>query len=513
MKRSMRFLFPLALSLILSHSVEAAVSCLYIHSRQSAAEVEIGNTPIVMELFTTTDGSIAPVLSSKGIEALHPEVRESLEQAFPGENITGLSWDLLNHKEKTMVIEYSAKMNGHEFFKNRTIPGLKYIDTVTLTFTEPTTFLGRPWSKGKHQVSTKDIFANTAIEFMGPNRMTENLGFELHVRSSNPAEQNYQTARSLQKALTGQHIAMHLHIVAPVTKTPSIRLKLEEVLQRVEFHRRVSLLFEMKMISRGVGMKRVPVQDAEGRETNASNFFDFSPAEAIDGGVKFFRGFNWEQTSTFMERMRIRITGQELPQTDRLYSKSGTVGVRGSQAYDSKDQPLWGIEIRYLSPFTDGKQDAKDIAAVQRRMIDETFTMTEAEAADYIGNFQKKHNSLDVVDHLWYVDAVGTKMDRAALSTLVKRFPELKNKTTAEMTVILKKFEDNSFLYMLTHDWSKDPMFYNQTTKLAQMVDAQNVALHWIVTTNANPTDVMKTFIKKSGLEYTIRSSFGTFDN
>ena len=81
------------------------------------------------------------------------------------------------------------------------------------------------------------------------------------------------------------------------------------------------------------------------------------------------------------------------------------------------------------------------------------------------------------------------------------------------MTVILKKFEDNSFLYMLTHDWSKDPMFYNQTTKLAQMVDAQNVALHWIVTTNANPTDVMKTFIKKSGLEYTIRSSFGTFDN
>lgn len=490
----------------------AALSCRYIHSRESSAEVEIPNTPRVMELFTTTDGTIAPVLGLRGIEALDPAVRKSLEEAFPGQDVTKLSWDLLNHQEKTAVIQTAARVNEHVFMGGngrRTIPGLKYTETITVSFLQSTQFLGRLYRRGTYQIPAKDIFASTAIEFMGPNRMTSNLGFELHVRTSQPADQNYLTARGLQNALTGQNIAMHLHIVAPVTKTPQIRLTNAQVFQRMEFHRRVSLLFEMKMINRGIAMKKNYVVNADGTSDGVAwNFGEFSPGSVFSAGQRFFRGFNWELTASASEIVQVQRSGQMSPQTDFMISKSGTVGIRGGQAYDSKDVPLWGIEVRYLSPHADSKQDARDLANIQRRMLDEQYAMTEADARLFLDLSPQKYFELErAAENLWYYQEIGPKSLAQMDRVLSQKIPAWEKMTLDQKQIVIQKFMDNSYLYMLTHDWSRDPMFYNQPNKIVQIQTAQTIALNWIVNTDAKPTEVMKTFVKRSGLEHAIRSS------
>ena len=77
------------LSLFLTAVAHGAATCtsLFPKSHQSSVEVEISATPKVIELFTTTDGTIRPVTGEKGIEAIPEAILKALtEFVGPGQD-------------------------------------------------------------------------------------------------------------------------------------------------------------------------------------------------------------------------------------------------------------------------------------------------------------------------------------------------------------------------------------------------------------------------------------------
>ena len=182
---------------------------------ESAVEVEIGATPGVFGLFTTIDGTIAPILRKRGIDILPESIQKSLrDYVGPKGDPTKVPWEALTDAEQIEIIQSVA--SSQSFDTTRTVPGLVYKEVVSLRFSQPTRFLGQDYPAGNHLVPAEYIFGKTQIEFMGPDRMTKNLGFELHVRSSLTAGENLSTARALQIGLSGSMANVHTHIVGPV---------------------------------------------------------------------------------------------------------------------------------------------------------------------------------------------------------------------------------------------------------------------------------------------------------
>lgn len=59
---------------------------------------------------------------------------------------------------------------------------------------------------------------------------------------------------------------------------------------------------------------------------------------------------------------------------------------------------------------------------------------------------------------------------------------------------------------MLFHDWSIDPMFYTNTSRIQQIQMAQKIAINMLLSKTPS-TEVMRYFVKKSGIAYELGQS------
>lgn len=450
---------------------------------QSSVEVEIAATAKVVDLFTTTDGTLAPVMKGASLEALPAELQTALrEYVGPEADPLSAPWDVLTSAEKSEVIMASARARNHDFVKSRTVPGLAYRPSIELTFREPTRFLGEDYGRGTYRFSPEAIFGSTAIEYMGPNRMTSDLGFELHVRSDFAAGENLGTARVLQERLTGDQANVHLHMVGarPEIVKPTrlqrfwsflmkhLRLKFVDagdaaVFRAADFTRRAMLYFEIRMIERGLPM--APLRNSD---DTATNFFPVSPAD-------FLR---------FNQSLRDGEGGAA------VRSKGGTVGLRTSQFYDQSG--LWGLEVRYLSPLLDQAVTSQALSGLQAKMVSGDYFLSRAESEAYMAKYGTRRNTFEALTaNLLYASSFEAKLKSSSLSE-------------SQKDLVRAEAVKNDFVKMLFHDWSHDPMFDGRPARVEQIRTIQNQAVQRLLR-GQDSTEVMAFFVKKSALAYEVQ--------
>lgn len=433
---------------------------------ESSVEIEIGASDSVIELFDTLDGTIGPVVKGTIIKDLPPHLLESLMDYTGGDatQIKTAPWDALSPSEKRDLIMSSAKIRQQQFSNSRVVQGLKYREKISLHFNENTRFLGNDYKPGTYQFNSSKIFPGTAIEFMGPNRMTQNLGFELHARGFLNGGENFLTARALQKSLVGTYQNVHTHIVAPY---PKVNIEVESF-RATEFTRRATLIFDVVMIERGIPMTKIQTQGME-------NSLNFLPAESTTY-LKLYRSFKSRPYS-----------GEH----DAVYSKGGTVGVRSFHYYDKK---VWGLEFRYLPGRLDKNESATRISILQDKLLFQDYFMSEDQTLQFL-NSRGIADEATLIQDLNYADA----------SQFWKNLNRIGFSVTQKVQII-KEAEKNDFIKMLFHDWSKDPMFYSNKTRIEQIQMTQKISINMLLS-NTPSTEVMRYFVKKSGIAYELHQS------
>ncbi|MFM8314678.1 MAG: hypothetical protein ACKOA8_10365, partial [Deltaproteobacteria bacterium] len=123
-------------------------------TQDSSVELEISNSDPILELLTTTDGTLAPLLPPKHPTlpngyALLPELERSFKD-WSYEEIAQERWDHLTPEQKRHFLKWITLRKTTDFFKDQKMPGIKIKDKAYLTFTKPTEFLGKTYEPGTH---------------------------------------------------------------------------------------------------------------------------------------------------------------------------------------------------------------------------------------------------------------------------------------------------------------------------------------------------------------------------
>lgn len=434
---------------------------------ESTVEVEIGASDKVLKLFTTINGTIAPVLGfMPARQALGHELTNEIQDAYPDRSLTETEWDLLSPTEQRKVLMNSARW--HDFNTSRTVPGLKFRDSVTLELRHPLTVGPRLYFPGRVTIPTRDIFGTTTIEYMSASRMTSDLGLELHVRTAATAKDNFLLARALQRALSGRADNVHAHITGPYPRLVSEG----QVLSRVDAFRMTTffgfarMAFDFLMIERGFPFVSLVVV----HNLNLSSSFSPSHPENLE------MMFNVLRYPTFRD----------------LHLKSGTIGIRGATYYD-KD--VWGFEIRYLPDSIPDDRLGRGIENIQERLTSGRYFMTEQEA-----RLQSPHTIAGYDLSFRIMGDITIHPSHPDLGDLIK--------DDATYERLWELAEKNSHLRYVYADWRN--MIYTRNwspEKMKRLFEVQRTAVKMLLA-GAPSTDVAKYFIQRSGLMHSVFTDF-----
>lgn len=461
--------------------------------QDSAVEIEIGAT-ILEPLFTTTDGTIGPVihpLNEKGVPA---HLLSQLKDSYPDQNINSIPWDVLSPKEKEQLILYATQARKQFFFDDRNVQGLAYREVIQLSFTEPTQFMGRAYTAGRHTVASKDLFTNTKIEFSGPKGMSEYLGFEIHLRRADGAGNNLASSSALQKALVGKPASVHQHVVAPMPAEKMAQAPALEAFKIVEFYRRVSLHAQFLRVVRGHEIRELTANAGDISYVNMpvltkndlEKFFGYYlrtgqwlKSQKKTGWIQLIKDKSKEAAS------KIGLIPGDAQGVGKLAEKSGLIGMRAGSVYDGNGM-LWGLEFRDLAPSHDQKHLRSYLDSIQSRMLLEDLGVKDqtAEAALHYGD--------QMFDKILYpnLNSVTSKLEKMGKRGLAHDI----------------KLKENVAVGLLFHDWSADPIVLENPQYLGKIQEAQKMGLESLYR-GQDHKEVLARFVKRSGLQYIVWKS------
>ncbi len=409
-------------------------------SQQSSVELEIGAADLVLGMMTTATGTIRAVWpEDRPIDQFPSKLRESIQGAYPEMPLLDAPWDVLTPREQREILMAAAPQDGDAFFNDRKVRGLKYKDKIVLTFAKLTRFAGKIYPRGTHTIPAAEIFGNTAIEYMGPERMSQNLGFELHIRSYFTAGDNLLTARALSLALTGAVGPLHLHIVGPYPG-PIGQL---ETLRMAAAYQNWMMIHDLLLMER---------------------------KGAIEWGDKGFYPYDMAAVAQLMLSGRIAASWEKL---DEVFSKNGTIGIRSHHFYDEN---VWGIESRYLSPQISDERLFLMLNQIQQKMISGELTSSRERARGYIRDYLVYKTSNPIMSGINHTYVPAADVDR-----LVAAY-----KANAMVLYLFANFEGNY-------------EFFDKPQLLAQIEQAQ-IDCWALLKHGMKSTDVMEIFARKSGL-------------
>lgn len=467
--------------------------------RDSAVEIEISGT-IVDRMFTTSDGTLRPIMEGVGEIAIPPDILQQLKNTFPGEPVETLSWDLLTQSEKERVILYSTQQRGQNFFKDRNVHGLVYRRQIELVFKEPSEFMGRQYPAGKYTFNSQDLFANTKIEFSGPKGMIDTLGFEIHLRRADGADKNLTSSTRLQKSLVGYASNVHQHVVAPIP-LDALAANPEVVsFQMMDLYRRVSLHAQLLRVTRGHSVEELKATAGDYSYINMplleksdlkllhdylydlGRYLQLQKRQAAEDKIR--AEGTWKQklklwATTFFRSRKDALKYLNNPFEKNIAEKSGLVGMRAGNVYDGNTL-LWGMELRDLAPSHDQQHLGAFLRAVQTRML--------------VGDYGLKESTVQAV----MSDKQSNMYDRIY-------YPTMKN-LMEDPTGGKMKGSTNEALGMLLHSWEKDPIFIEHPEFLPKLAEARKIALASIKRGDS-PTEALQRFANRSGLNYLVWQS------
>jgi hypothetical protein len=445
----------------------------------TAVELELGTTSKVLHLLTTPNrkvggffqnGDVVPKWLPEWAKEKHPEVADFRQ----------LDWDSLEDHVKLDLIVDVSRSRGQSFHHDRRIHGLVPKKKVTLRFKKATVFLGKTYSKGEHVIDLSGALTDQ-VEYRSAREVSNVAGVELHFRSGQSSGQVSNDAWTLLEGFGIPRNYQHVHIVAPI---PFDELKGAPRLESArlgDFFRRANLAAEMIDIVEEGG-KISTHGEADGQ-------IFFAPAGTTT---------IWGVTTYFEHLAR----GVDRRPGDSY--KMAWVGMRGSDKYDRPG--LWGIEVRSVGSKSDTALYRKFLDSLQFAMNMQEYGVKKDRMSKWLELGVRRNESAPAaVEGIWYNKPWEALFKQAPLPVRLKLLWSQKQKKST-----FQAFgNEHDEVKMLFFDWSHDPLFFDNPKALKEIVSAQKAAVSEILAGKTKINEVMKTFLRDSGLYKEVLRSVG----
>jgi hypothetical protein len=423
-------------------------------TNDTAVELELDMSPQLMRLFTTTTGTLAPLLEKKTPPKVLAWIAKNASRYRdrPGD----LPWDRLPFELKKEMIR--AVSQGQDFYQDRLIHGLRMRDKVHVVFNHRTYFLGKWYEKGAQDLPTKGVLMEK-VEHEDAGTIKNAGGAELHFRVRVPAGDAAVDAWTLLQGLGIPRDHLHVHIVNPL---PMTALKADpdgEAFHLTDFVRRANLLAEMISIYEGAPILR--------REHGTEVIFAYYKAEELSEVQRFFAAAGRGEPA------RIADT---------------TMGWASARSSDKYDEPgLWGIEYRAISDDTPPELVRAVLNGLQYDMRKNDLGISPKHLKDW----QKAHPGRNI-ESLWYhrsepLAAQGESLPADARKLLGHR----------RVQAALKK---DDAVRLLAYNWADDPLVWGNAELVEKIEQARQSALEALIDDQMDTSDVLREFLADSGL-------------
>lgn len=443
--------------------------------QDSTVELELPLTRDVLRTLTTTDETVGPLLNGKKAPGW---LKAKLPFRFPWDPPTDprtILWRQLTPAEQMRLLAYAN--HDADYWQRRTIPGLRVRDTILFESHEPFTFRGTEYPAGTHEIPMEGTMG--AVEFMSPNdirRLQEihrnsrladdpdfTIGVEFHYRDRKSAGTVSTDAWKLaQKGFRSPEPHQHVHYVRSLLQLLPRGSRPLRVAKTTNFTQRSETLASMHTtLNRGaLGTSHAPYDP---------NVINFSTLSAED-----FQ----ELYGVFGEVAR----GNPRALTSSRF-KMGSHGIRGPDAYES-GIALIGGEYRVITKPGNIEPENRErykqnIGAVldglQATFEDRHFGLGPDRIRRWLAA-GKPHTPISQRIREAY-------FNEKDFGRLLARAPEVLRQQMAE-PYQQARFQElvrySEGFNMLLHDWSKDPLFFDQPQKLEHILKMQLEAWDWI---------------------------------
>ncbi|MGE4107527.1 MAG: hypothetical protein AB7F66_09970 [Bacteriovoracia bacterium] len=431
----------------------------------ASVEIELGMNPKIMALLTSDDGTVAPLLEDLALPAW-------LAKKHPGKSAAEIPWDSLDFPEKLEIMIYVGKEKPERF---RKVHGMRIREVVELTFTQPTSFLGKTYPPGTYDFGTSSFLGQ--VDYRSPDDAIRFTGVEIHFRETATPGQASQDANTFLKALELEPRPQHVHMVAPRALSSDPARKTIQVAQVTDFYRRANLATDMLSI-------------VENRKS----------LDGVWGDPNFYQSLERADLSTLV-RDFFEKAGQP---NGAITEKRAQVGIRwGNRFYD--EPGLWGIEYRAVPTNADPKRMAEILDGIHGSMKDPAFGLPEPTIETWLRNQPGwDANPLLAPQMVEFAVSESHFNHRGiALVDLAKSSPpkirdlaqtvthEWARKLAAGGTDMAKTHPE---VRMLLFDWSKDPLVASVPGLAQKIEERQLYALRKLSrNTTQNGADVVNT--------------------
>lgn len=512
-------------------------------SLEPVVESELPFSPNLFKLITTTDGTLSPLFRKRPAPQWIRDLSRKLGYKGPG----AILWDELTYQEQVAIVRHSVY--DQNFVRVRQVTGLKVKPEVLIHLDEPKVLFDATYPPGTYKIDTTR-FLFPEIELKDPVT-NDARGFELHFRWGDslaflfPKVWDFLESVGIPKRKLHGHSLARLHpflrsLRVFDKKRVSRKTKSELIgwaaFLKTEFARRADLIFQFVEIMEEGGPGRLQIRSLKHDEKIYSQQSILTLTQ-LTWIYRHFLGADIHRVARTSRDMARRKKLKELWLTFHpltTVAKTGYVGFRGYDFYKSPE--LWGMEARMINPLISTKVTHQIIFSLEALQKLWTGSLDYGIDSDKLESLITKVNAsagtasvrtiFSLMHYNWYqpdpLDDQGMArvMDSASLLKEIVRGELPKDKDASQSSLIYqiidlqveltKKFPDRPELKMLYHDWSWDPLFFDNENALGNIKLAQEEArasLEALGNNAANDpahseklTSIMRTFLCKSGI-------------
>lgn len=488
-----------------AHAVTPEVCLELLQGAESAVEIELSFTPEVAQLFTTTDGTIGPVLSKPDGSRLPapdwlPHWIEANAPQYTARVYT-LPWEVLDSRLQRALIAYTAKKNHQNFWITRRIRGLKIKPILTFFTPSATQLFGQTFQSGETASFVTQGSFLPYIEFRSPEDLhTSAQGVEVHIRSAMPAGELLRKASELLSliGLGPKKVHIHLPFRLPqfgLLRNRPIKIDLRAyfnplTVMEVEFFRRLNMLTELAEFMEAGGQNRVyTVNEVASVVASASG--EMKTERFTNYGPLFDQGL-----AKLVIEMSLRVEFPDYSdhppgvQPLRNALKIAAVGFRDQGTYDQPE--MYGYEFRKADPMLGTRFYENLLNQVWLRRLTGNLGISEKEI--FAAPFFHARDPMRVYysDHSIHFEKT---QDQHTMNLLLRRLLP----SYPWSWFLNERAKDHLEFDYLTHDWSRDMLTLFSGAELVRVQGLQVQALR-ALQHGQDPAAVVKDFIDRSGI-------------
>lgn len=439
-------------------------------AQDTAVEIETRAYDEIIDLLTPKNGKLEGILGELPV----PYSLKVKRLSFNEDRLKSLPWDSIAMSERKNLLHYVSRKKETSFFDNRQVPGMTIKPLARLKFDSPTIFLGTLYEAGSHDIDVSKAMGK--VEYVGPENNPDY--FELHFRTN---QSSGATSRDAWKFLTGLGLPkthQHVHIVSQLPLQELRENPELEGLRLGDYFRRANLVAEMLTIVDERGAIRA-------NKSPSVTYFDHMSKPMLHGVTEYFVDVGRNQS---------KVIGDDF--------KMGWIGFRGADTYDSSN--LFGFEYRAIPRNGNESTYEEILDTIQHSLHTKDYGIKRSDMQAWL-TLQGGKEAKDAMAETWY--------DRSP-NLVVGAHPGVRKVLDISSPLLIEaRARDNREVYMLVHNWSNDPLFYDKPLMQKKIVEAQIRALERLPDALGGINKIMKDFLKDSGLFEAFSKSLGTQSN